>query len=82
MPKAAQKETEETAPALSNTGIKQYTKRLLAVNAEIKDYTESRKELLEEAKHNGMDIKALKSAVKIIENPGIMYQAQQAGNRI
>lgn len=65
MPKAAKK---ESPIAVTNINIKEYTKRLLAVNAEIKDYTDSRKDLLTEAKANGVDTKALKAAVKIIEN--------------
>jgi uncharacterized protein (UPF0335 family) len=72
MPKAATKEkpeTVETAAAPSNTRLKEYVKRLLTVNAEIKDFTESRKELLAEAKGNGVAVKELKAAVRIIENP-------------
>ena len=54
--------------ALSNTQIKDYTKRVLAVNNEIREAKDSLKELFLEAKGNGIDVKALKAAVRIIEN--------------
>lgn len=46
MPKIAKEET----PQPTNSQVKEYVKRLRAVNAEIKDYTDSRKDLLAEAK--------------------------------
>jgi uncharacterized protein (UPF0335 family) len=69
MPRLAKKETEEAAPTPTNSQIKEYVKRLRAVNAEIKDFTDSRKDLLAEAKGNGVNIKDLKAAVKELDKP-------------
>lgn len=65
MPKAAK---AEPTP-LTNSQVKEYVKRLRAVNAEIKDFTDSRKDLLTEAKGAGVNIKDLKAAVKEMDKP-------------
>ena len=69
MPKATTKPESQETSVPTNTRIKEYTKRLLAINAEAKELAESRKELLAEAKGNGVSVKELKAAVRIIENP-------------
>lgn len=69
MPKAAKKQDDaiEVQPA-SNSKVKEYTKRVIAANAEIKDAKEGLADLWVEAKNAGIDVKALKAAIKIIED--------------
>jgi hypothetical protein len=67
MPKAATKETDETTLALSNSGIKDLTKRYLALIAEKKDATDSIKDLMAEVKSKGLKPKDFRKAAKEIE---------------
>lgn len=69
MPKASKKEPEAESAPITNSQVKEYVKHLQAVNAEIKDFTDSRKDLLTEAKAKGVNIKDLKDAVKELDKP-------------
>ena len=60
---------ETAEPTLSNSRVKEFTKRLIALNAEKKEAADAIKDLMTEAKAASVDTKALKAAVRVIENP-------------
>jgi uncharacterized protein (UPF0335 family) len=66
MPKAAKIESDEV-PAISNSGIKELTKRYFALVAEKKEAGDAIKDLMAEVKAKGLKPKSFKAAAKELE---------------
>ena len=65
MSKAAKKEITP----ISNSGLKEFCKRYLALNEEKQEATDAIKDLMQEVKGAGVDPKQFKAACKALEKP-------------